>query len=89
MTATKLDKLKSQREALEKKIRDLAAVNTAEERKKETRRKTIFGAWCMQERPELLQEFMKNGLTRPQDKAAFEGWVPPSLPTLQSGIKEE
>lgn len=86
MTTTKLDKLKAQREALDKKIRDLAAVSSAEARKLDTRRKTIFGAWCMQQRPELLKEFMENGLTRAQDKAAFAGWTP--APSAHLDMKE-
>lgn len=82
MTTSKLDKLKAQREELDKKIRTLAEAKSEEERKLDTRRKTIFGAWCMQQRPELLKEFIASGLTRAQDKAAFAGWTPPaSAPT--------
>lgn len=78
MTTTKIDKLKAQREELDKRIRELAAAQSKAEREADKRRKIILGGWVMKHRPNLVKEFLENGLIRDQDKAAFEGWTLPA-----------
>jgi hypothetical protein len=77
MTISKLDKLKAQRDELDKKIREVAAKKSQAERDLDTRRKTIIGGWVMKHRPQLVRELLANGLEREQDKAALAGWTPP------------
>lgn len=77
MTTTKLEKLKAQRDELDKKIREIAAAQSEAERKADSRRKAIIGGWVIKHRPQLVRELMAYGFERPQDKAAFEGWTPP------------
>jgi hypothetical protein len=74
---TKLERLIQQREQLDKAIQEAARIQNAKDRAADKQRKIIFGAWCMANRPDLLREFIANGLARPQDKAAFAGWIPP------------
>lgn len=73
---SRIEQLKAQREELDKKIRQLAAQESKEKRARETRQKTIIGAWVMQHRQPLVAEIIAN-LTREQDKAAFANYVPP------------
>lgn len=68
---SKLDKLKKEREALERKIKELSAKQNQAEKKKLDRRKIIIGAWVIENRPELVENIIAN-LTREQDKKAFE-----------------
>ena len=75
----RIDLLKQQREELDKRIRELAAKDLAAERRKDDRRKVILGGWLLKHRPDLVQKIVENGLERPQDKAAFEGWTPPAV----------
>lgn len=74
---SKLDKLKQQREELDKQIKALAAQAAKQNRENDRDRKIIFGAWCMKHRQELLKEFMAN-LSTPREKALFENWTPPA-----------
>lgn len=78
MTTTKIDKLKAQREELDKRIRELAAAQSKADREADKRRKIILGGWVIKHRPNLIKEIIAN-LERDQDKAAFEGWTPPAL----------
>lgn len=73
----RIDQLKQQRDDLDKKIRELASQDQRAERKRDERRKVILGGWLIKHRPDLVQNIIGNGLTREQDKAAFEGWTPP------------
>lgn len=73
---SRIETLKAQRDELDKKIRQLAAQESKEKRARETRQKTIIGAWVMKERPELVKNIIAN-LTREQDKAAFADYVLP------------
>lgn len=68
---SKLDKLKKEREALERKIKELSTKQNQAEKKKLDRRKIIIGAWVIENRPELVENIIAN-LTREQDKKAFE-----------------
>lgn len=76
MTNTRLSKLIADREAIDKRIRELSKKMSKEERALDTRRKTIIGGWVMKHRPALVRELIANGLIRGQDKAAFDGWTP-------------
>ncbi len=73
----RIDQSKQQREDRDKKIRELASQDQRAERKRDERRKVILGGWLIKHRPDLVKNIIENGLTREQDKAAFEGWIPP------------
>lgn len=73
----RIDQLKAQREALDKRIKELASKDQRAERKLDERRKVILGGWLIKHRPDLVKNIVLNGLERPQDKAAFEGWITP------------
>lgn len=75
----RIDQLKQQREELDKRIRELAAQDQKAERKRDERRKVILGGWLIKHRPDLVSKIVENGLEREQDKAAFEGWIPPAV----------
>lgn len=70
MSITKLERLKAQREALDKAIKDASAGAAKEKRNNDRDRKIIFGAWCMKHRPELLAKFAAS-LTTAREKALF------------------
>jgi len=72
----RIDQLKAQREALDKKIKELAAANSREKREIDKRRKIIIGGWVLKHRPNLVREIIASGLERDQDKAAFADWTP-------------
>lgn len=70
----RLDQLKAQREALDRRIKELAAAESREKREADKRRKIIIGGWVLKHRPNLVREIIANGLEREQDKAAFADW---------------
>ena len=72
----RLEQLKQQRDDLDKRIRELASQDQRVERKRDERRKVIRGGWLIKHRADLVKNIIENGLTRDQDKAAFEGWAP-------------
>lgn len=69
----RIDKLLQQREALDKRIKEISAKENEAKRKEEARRKIIIGAWVIEHRPALVKEIIAN-LVRDQDKAAFHGY---------------
>lgn len=69
----RIEKLQAQRDALDKKIKDLVSATSKAERAADSRRKTIIGGWVLKHRPELVKNIVEN-LERKQDKDAFEGW---------------
>lgn len=88
---SRIEKLRQQREALDKKIRELAARSSATTRKMDERRKIIIGGWVLKHRPNLVKEIVANGLERKQDIAAFADWQidpEPNAATAQDGVKE-
>jgi hypothetical protein len=74
----KIEALKAQREELDKKIRDLAAKQSAADRKLKDRQKIIIGAWLMENNQDQVAKIVAS-LTRPQDKAAFAGFAVPKI----------
>jgi hypothetical protein len=77
MTTNKLEKLKAQRNEIDRKIREAAATQSAADREADKRRKIIIGGWILKHRPQLVRQLIANGLDREQDKVAFAGWAPP------------
>jgi hypothetical protein len=80
---SKLEKLKTQREELDKQIREMAAKQALANKKLSDRQKIIIGAWVMQERPALVQEIIAN-MTRAQDRAVFKDMIAPK-PQAEEG----
>jgi len=75
-----LEKLKAQREALNAKIQAAEARTRVSERKKDTRRKILVGAYYLDQAQQNqrwaeLQQIMANYLTRDSDRRLFE--LPP------------
>jgi len=82
-----LEKLKAQREALNAKIQAAEARTRVSERKKDTRRKILVGAYYLEQAQQNqrwaeLQQIMAHYLTRDSDRRLFE--LPP-IPTASGG----
>jgi hypothetical protein len=88
MNASKLEILKARQRELSKKIREVAAAQSSADRETDRRRKIIIGGWVLKHRPHLVKELIVNGLERAQDKAAFEGWAPPTLASAAAPPEE-
>lgn len=58
------------------RVRALQSVAAGVERKRDTKRKILLGAWLIENKPEAIERIVA-GLTRESDRAAFEGWTPP------------
>lgn len=82
---SKLERLRQQREKLDKDIAELHKAEMAANRAADKQRKIIIGAWVMANRHALVKEIIGN-LTRKQDQDAFAGWVPPepSTPVIKA-----
>jgi hypothetical protein len=70
----RIDQLKTQREELDKRIRELVSAEAKAQREDDKRRKIIIGGWVLKHRPELIKNIIAN-LEREQDKAAFEDFT--------------
>jgi hypothetical protein len=88
----RLEKLKKQQEQLKARIQSLEAGQKTRERKKDTRRKILFGSLVLERlrqgdsRAESLKAELNEYLTRDNDRALFE--LPP-LPKAESGKARE
>ncbi len=73
----KLDKLKEQREQLNARIQQLEAAEKAREKKRDTRRKILVGAYYLDKaksegRFEEVRQAMDKFLTRESDRVLFD-----------------
>jgi len=76
-SATRLDKLKQRKAQLEAQIQNLEAAEKARERKRETRRKILVGAYYLEKakqenRWSEVCQLMDNYLSRPSDRVLFD-----------------
>lgn len=76
-TKSQIDKLKQQREQLSAKIQKLEAAEKAREKKKDTRRKILIGAYYLDKARkegsvDVLNQEMANYLKRQSDRALFD-----------------
>jgi len=80
-SSTALEKLKKQREVLDARIQAAEARSRNDERKKDTRRKILVGAYYLEQAQKnnqawtALQHIMADYLTRDSDRKLFD--VPP------------
>ena len=76
MTKTKIDKLRQQREQLNSRIQKLEAAESQRERKRDTRRKILIGAYYLDKAKEInkadeLYRLLDNYLKRNSDRVLF------------------
>lgn len=62
------------------RVRALQSVAAGVERKRDTRRKILLGAWLIEHKPEIIAGIVAK-LARESDRDAFAGWKPPTRPT--------
>ena len=78
MESEQVKKLKEQKKVLEQRLRKAQTRDRKKERKDDTRRKILAGAWLLDEmnqRPdfkEFVYKKLDSFLTRPADRALFE-----------------
>ena len=77
MTKAQLDKLKKQREQLNARIQLLEAAEKTREKKRDTRRKILVGAWYMDKAKQEgtwddLAQHLDTFLTRSSDRQLFQ-----------------
>lgn len=58
------------------RVRALQSAAAGVERKRDTKRKILLGAWLIEHKPEVIAGIVAK-LARESDRAAFEGWTPP------------
>jgi hypothetical protein len=91
MANEKIEKLKAQKKNLEARIRQEQNRERVNERKADTRRKILAGAWVMDEIAkrsefkEFVYKHLETFLTRPDDRALF-GLAP--LPETKKPAKQ-
>jgi hypothetical protein len=74
--ASRIESLKKRKEAIDLKIKELAAKELRKVAANEKRQKIILGGWLMKHRPDLVNNIVASGLEREQDKKAFADWEP-------------
>lgn len=62
------------------RVRALQSAAAGVERKRDTKRKILLGAWLIENKPEVIAGIVDK-LARESDRAAFAGWKPPTRPT--------
>lgn len=92
MAETSLEKLERQYEQAKARLQAARARQTAKERKLDARRKIILGGALIERAgrdPETarLMKALVTGLSRAQDRKAFENWTPPA-PAPDPGAAE-
>jgi hypothetical protein len=81
-TLTKLERLKQQRDALDKSINEMLTAQAEAETKLRNRRCIILGAWLMENNPAQVAKIVAS-LTRTQDRNAFKGFSLPNIDASQ------
>jgi hypothetical protein len=95
MATDKLEKLRAQRDALAARIRREESRTRSRERKEDTRRKILAGAFLLEQakRDPAINEWMTRGLARflvrPEEKAMFDGLVPQLVTDKAEGGQPE
>lgn len=62
------------------RVRALQSAAAGVERKRDTKRKILLGAWLIEHKPEIIAGIVAK-LARESDRDAFAGWKPPTRPT--------
>lgn len=62
------------------RVRALQGAAAGVERKRDTKRKILLGAWLIEHKPEVIAGIVAK-LARESDRDAFADWKPPTRPT--------